>query len=54
MFNGGATNTNVNVFDLTLSRLDPTIYHTLGEHANYYTTNVVWVFFDDPYDKQGY
>ena len=29
------------VFGLTRSGLDPTIYHTRGEHANHYTTDTV-------------
>ena len=39
-----ATNTNLKVFGLTLSELEPTIYHTRGEHANHYTTDVVVVY----------
>ena len=37
-----ATNTNFIVFGLTRSGIDPTVYHTLGEHANYYTTDAVF------------
>jgi hypothetical protein len=29
----------ISVFGLTQSVLEPTIYHTCGEHANHYTTN---------------
>jgi hypothetical protein len=29
------------VFGLTWSVIEPTIYHTLGEHANHYTTDAV-------------
>ena len=29
------------VFGLTQSGLEPTIYHTQGEHANHYTINAV-------------
>jgi hypothetical protein len=36
MLRGEATNTNFIVFGLTISRLEPTAYHTRGEH---YTTN---------------
>ena len=36
-----ATNTNVIVFGLTRSGLEPTIYRTRGEHANHYTTDAV-------------
>ena len=35
-----ATHTNVIVFGLTLPVLEPTIYHTRGEPANYYTADV--------------
>jgi hypothetical protein len=38
---GEATYTNFIVFGLTRMGLTPTIYHTQGEHANHYTTNVV-------------
>jgi hypothetical protein len=38
---GEATNTNFIVFGLTRPGLDPTIYHTRGEHANHYTTDAV-------------
>jgi len=40
---GGAINTNFIVYVLTLLGLEPTIYHTLGEHANDYhmVTDVV-------------
>jgi hypothetical protein len=41
MFSEEATNTNFIVFGLTRLGLDPTIYHTRGEHANYYTTDPV-------------
>jgi hypothetical protein len=34
-----ATNTNCIVFGLIRSGLEHTIYHTRGEHANYYTTD---------------
>ena len=43
---GEATNTNVKVFDMTRSGLEPTIYHTRGEHANHYTTDVVGSLWD--------
>ena len=39
MLSGEATHTNFIVFRLTRSGLEPTIYHTLGEHANHYTTD---------------
>jgi hypothetical protein len=35
---GEASNTNVILFGLTRPRLEPTIYHTRGEHANHYNT----------------
>ena len=41
MLSGEATNANFIVFGLTLSGLEPTIYRTLGEHANHYTTDAV-------------
>jgi hypothetical protein len=41
MLTGEATNTNFIVFGLTRPVLDPTIYHTRGEDANHYTTDVV-------------
>jgi hypothetical protein len=31
------------VFGLTKPGLEPTIYHTRGEHANHYNTNVVCI-----------
>ena len=37
-----ALNTNFIVFDLTRPELNPTIYHILDEHANHYTTDVVY------------
>ena len=39
MFSDETTNTNFIVFGLTLSGLEPTIYHIRGEHANHYTTD---------------
>jgi hypothetical protein len=41
MLSGEATNTNLLVFGLTGAELEPTIYHTRGEHANHYTTDAV-------------
>jgi hypothetical protein len=38
---GEVTNTNFIVFGLTRSGFEATIYHTRGEHANYYTTDAV-------------
>jgi hypothetical protein len=37
VLSGEATNTNFILFDLTRSRLEPTIYCTRGEHAHQYT-----------------
>jgi hypothetical protein len=37
----GYANNDVCVFGLTQSGLKPTIYHTGGKHANYYTTDAV-------------
>ena len=39
MHSGEATNTNFIVLGFTRPGLEPTIYHTLGEHANHYTTD---------------
>jgi hypothetical protein len=36
-----ATNTNFIVFRLAQTGLEPTIYHTQGEHANHYATDAV-------------
>ena len=36
-----ATNTNFIIFGLTRPVLEPTIYRTRGEHANYYATDAV-------------
>jgi hypothetical protein len=41
MFSGETTNTNFIIFGLTRLGLEPTIYRTLGEHANHYATDVV-------------
>ena len=37
-----AANTNFIVFGVARSGLKSTIYHTLGEHGSYYTTDVVY------------
>jgi hypothetical protein len=42
LLNGEATNTNFIVFHLTRPWLEPTIYHTRFENANYYTTDAVY------------
>jgi hypothetical protein len=39
LLSGEATNINFIVFGLTRSGLEPTIYHTRGEHANHYATD---------------
>ena len=39
-----ATNTNLIVFGLTRPRLEPTVYHTRGEHANHYATDAVCMY----------
>jgi hypothetical protein len=39
MLSGEATNTNLIVFGLTRPGIEPTIYHTQGEHANHYATD---------------
>ena len=41
MLNEEATNTNFILFGLTQAWLEPAIYHTPGEHANYYTNDAV-------------
>jgi hypothetical protein len=41
MLSGEATNTNLIVFGLTRLGLKPTIYRTIGEYANHYTTDAV-------------
>jgi hypothetical protein len=38
-----ATNTNLIVFDLIRSGIEPTIYRIRGEHANHYTTDAVQI-----------
>ena len=38
---GEATNANFIVFGLTGRGLEPTVYHTRGEHANHYSTDAV-------------
>jgi hypothetical protein len=38
---GEATTTNFIVFGLTSSGLEPTNYHTRGEHTNHYTIDAV-------------
>jgi len=38
---GEVKNTNFIVLGFTRSGLKPTIYHTLGEHANYYIIDAV-------------
>ena len=46
MLSGEATNTNFIVFGLNRSVLEPTIYHTQGEHANHYATEAVNITID--------
>ena len=46
MLSREATNTYFIVFGLTRPGLEPTIYRTRGEHANYYVTDAI-VFFSD-------
>ena len=41
MLSGEESNTNLIGFCFDLIGLKPTIYHTLGEHTNHYTTDVV-------------
>jgi len=42
VLNREAPNTNSTVFSLTRPGLESTIYRTQGEHANIYTTDVVY------------
>ena len=42
VLSGEETHTNFLVFGLTRSELQLTIYYTRGEHANHYTTDVVY------------
>ena len=44
VLSGEGTHTNFIVFGLTGSGMEPTIYHTRGEHANHYTTDAVSTF----------
>ena len=44
MFSSEATNTNFKVLGLTGSGLEPTSYHTGGEHVDHYTTDAVYVY----------
>jgi hypothetical protein len=44
MLSREATNTNFLVFGLTRPGLEPSIYHTRGEHANHNTTETVWKY----------
>ena len=39
MLSGEVTNTTLIVFGLTRPEVEPTIYRTRGEYANYYTTD---------------
>ena len=41
VLSGKATNTNFVVFGVNRPGLEPTIYRTLGQHANHYATDVV-------------
>jgi hypothetical protein len=41
MISRKATNTNFTLFGLTRPELEHMSYHTLGEHANHYTTDMV-------------
>jgi hypothetical protein len=45
VLSGEATNTNFINFGLTQPGLELTIYRTRGEHANHYTTDVVFKLF---------
>jgi hypothetical protein len=41
MLSGEETHSNFIVFGMTQSGLEPTIYHTPGEHAKHYITDAV-------------
>ena len=41
VLNGEAANTNFRVSSLTRPGIKPTIYHTRGDHANYYAIDAV-------------
>ena len=45
-----ATITNLSVFGLTRSGLEPTIYRTRGEHTNHYTTDTIYSIYDSMTD----
>jgi hypothetical protein len=45
VLSGEESNTNSIVYGLTRLGLKPYIYHTQGEHANHYTTDVVEHFY---------
>ena len=45
VLSGEATNTKFIFFCLTRPQFVPTIYHTRGEHANHYATDVVPYFY---------
>jgi hypothetical protein len=38
-----ATHINFKVFDLTRPGLEPTFYHTRGEHGTHYATDAVFI-----------
>ena len=42
--NGEAANTSFNVFRLTWPVIETTTFHTLVEHANHYTIEVVFIY----------
>jgi len=44
LLRGEAANTNFTDFGLIRLRLEPTIYRTRGEHANYYIADTVQQF----------
>ena len=53
MLSGEATITNCIVFGVTQTGLDPTIYRTRDEHANYYTTDVVKSILEKRTERRG-
>jgi hypothetical protein len=43
VLSGEATHINFKVFDLTRPGLEPTFYHTRGEHGTHYATDAVFI-----------
>ena len=54
MPSGEAININSIVFGLSRSWREPTIYRTLGEHANHYTTDAVVLAMNQHIEKYNF